>query len=385
MLRKAVIVLGMHRSGTSLTAGILNKLGFDLGRAIMGANWANSSGFFENFRILEFNENLFQKLQVNWHNTLGIVDNWWTDENIQVEKKTLKDLIISDYIIDGSLLFKDPRICVLLPIYLEVLKELEINIFFILTFRNPKEVAESLLTRDSFGLVKSHQLWMDHMLKAEMYSRGYPRLFIEYNSILNDPSFIIHQIFKKFSFKLSLSFEKKKEIFQFVEPTMNHFKSALIKTNDYPLDSYQLYQLFKKLEHRDAFLSEQNDFDELFKNFYSSFARKLIPKVTVITVTKSFSKDLERTIRSVTSQDYPDLEYILVSCNSDNETKAIIEKNRYLLSQLIVESEVDDNKLRSKIMVISAGKLVIFMSPGTTFAYSNSINTMIKHISVSEI
>nr|MEC4580875.1 hypothetical protein [Candidatus Parabeggiatoa sp.] len=55
---QALIVLGMHRSGTSALTGVLSWLGVDLGLQLLPQHATNERGFWENFQVVEGNENV---------------------------------------------------------------------------------------------------------------------------------------------------------------------------------------------------------------------------------------------------------------------------------------------------------------------------------------
>lgn len=61
-MQKCLIVLGMHRSGTSAIAGFLNKLGITLGSNLMMPTEYNEKGYFENWYIFRANVNIMQTL-----------------------------------------------------------------------------------------------------------------------------------------------------------------------------------------------------------------------------------------------------------------------------------------------------------------------------------
>jgi hypothetical protein len=62
-----VLVLGCHRSGTSVTANVLQILGCNLGDELLGAHPdSNPLGHFENLAALGFIENLLEQLGTDW-------------------------------------------------------------------------------------------------------------------------------------------------------------------------------------------------------------------------------------------------------------------------------------------------------------------------------
>jgi len=62
---------------------------------------------------------------------------------------------------------KDPRICRLVPLWTSVLERIGVEAVFLIAFRNPIEVAESLKVRDGFHPAKSLLMWLRHVIDAE--------------------------------------------------------------------------------------------------------------------------------------------------------------------------------------------------------------------------
>mgnify|MGYP006290474083 CR=1 FL=1 len=58
---KEVIILGLGRTGTSMVAGILEKLGIDMGTNYKKKNDSNPLGYFENVEFLEINKQILKK------------------------------------------------------------------------------------------------------------------------------------------------------------------------------------------------------------------------------------------------------------------------------------------------------------------------------------
>ena len=72
-----VIVLGMHRSGTSALTGLLHRLGFCLGDRLLEASTANEKGYFESVDILLKNEVIFSLLNSHWYEPSPLPEQWW--------------------------------------------------------------------------------------------------------------------------------------------------------------------------------------------------------------------------------------------------------------------------------------------------------------------
>jgi len=122
MMQKCILVLGMHRSGTSALSGLLNIMGVYQGLDLLPPSNANRKGFFENKHILDFNEKVFYE-----HNSSSD-DIFFSDKHLMIDKyaKELKSLIAEAFGDVRCFSIKDPRICLLFPIYEKALTDMGI-------------------------------------------------------------------------------------------------------------------------------------------------------------------------------------------------------------------------------------------------------------------
>jgi|GEM_PF-569222 len=147
---KTVVLLGMHRSGTSVTMSILEELGVHIGDNILGKNDSNPLGHFEDLDFINLNDKILKAAKGDWDNPPSL-------ENIlQVEEffgEEIKSLIRSKNlnVVWG---WKDPRTCLTLPLYLKHLKNYKI----IVIERDNQEIANSLSKRNGFSLEFSIEL-----------------------------------------------------------------------------------------------------------------------------------------------------------------------------------------------------------------------------------
>lgn len=271
-MREAIVVIGMHRSGTSMVAGILKRLGLDIGKSKMQPDYANITGYFENSLIAIFNDRLLDLLYSKWHDTLFLPENWWLEKKIKQEHGCLIELIREEYNDSSLLLFKDPRISILLPFYQDVFKTIGIKPNFIINFREPYEVAASLNKRNNLSLARGLLLWIDYILKAELYSRNQSRIFIHYNQILNDPIRYIKEILHQFNLEHILLPEYESNILEFVAKDQKHHSSQkLNNTYKIPDEINRLYNVLVSINGRDTDASIVNKIDQINARFYSKF------------------------------------------------------------------------------------------------------------------
>ena len=177
-----VLVLGMHRSGTSALAGVLGLLGLQLGRDLLPAAPNNQKGHFESRSVVRYHDDLLRRLESAWDDFMRI--DFGNDLSRQVE--ILANLLSKEFPGQRSVALKDPRMCRLAPLAIEAMKVAGRQPVAILAWRHPLEVADSLANRDGFATSKSLLLWLRHVLSAESATREIPRVFINYDDLLDD-------------------------------------------------------------------------------------------------------------------------------------------------------------------------------------------------------
>jgi len=281
-LKIAYLVLGMHRSGTSALGGVLNLMGLEFGSDLMGATKGNPKGHFENMFVYRLNEKILKENDFTW-------DSYYFDFNkISLSKKKqyieeAKKIIGSEFIDADKFVIKDPRICLLFPIWEEACLELSIEIKIILPYRNPLEVAHSLKSRNSFSLEKGYLLWLVHFLWAETHSRAYERMFVSFEELLLESKLTLERL-KKF-IDIDLTQLELDEINNFLDVDIKHNNISL---EEFPKDSSRLLQemieILKTKEFDnsgkfDTILNEFNHLVNLFVDKKMSNIIHLFPKL----------------------------------------------------------------------------------------------------------
>lgn len=186
--RKALIVAGMHRSGTSATAGALGLLGATLPKDLLAPMpGVNDVGFFEPSRIVVVHEEMLASAGSSWHDVSPLPETWFRSPAARAFAQRLKATYLEEYGDAPLTVLKDPRVCRFLPLWQEILASLGVTPVIVIPFRHPVEVAASLTHRDGFASRKSQILWLEHLLLAEYSSRGFSRAFVSYEELLADP------------------------------------------------------------------------------------------------------------------------------------------------------------------------------------------------------
>lgn len=183
---KAILVLGMHRSGTSALTGILHILGVALGADLMPPDEDNLHGYWEDAVLVEMNERILDLLNARWDDLLLGNGAWWERPELGPVKQLIRERLERGFSSASLWAFKDPRMCRLLPAWREVFEPLSLQPLCIHMLRHPVEVARSLERRDGLSRVQAVWLWLLHVLEAERHSRGMPRVFVTYADLLAD-------------------------------------------------------------------------------------------------------------------------------------------------------------------------------------------------------
>lgn len=185
--RQAILVLGMHRSGTSALTRVLNLLGAELGSRLMPAvSGNNENGFWENQDAVDIHETLLTDLGRNWHDIREMPAGWTSSEAAARARAAIRRLISSDFAAAPLWALKDPRLCRLMPLWLDVLAEFGIGARFVFVLRSPDEVAASLQARDGWSHAMSRLLWLQHMREAEEATRGHSRCVVHFDELIED-------------------------------------------------------------------------------------------------------------------------------------------------------------------------------------------------------
>ena len=185
--RTVVLILGMHRSGTSALARVTSLLGAGLPDNMMPPVLDNNeTGFWESRDIADFNDELLASAGSRWDDWRPFNPHWRRSALAPVYAERAGALIEQVFAAQPLIVLKDPRLCRLLPFWLAVFARLGATVKPILPVRNPLEVAASLRRRDGFAPPKGHLLWLRHVLDAEAATRALPRVFVAYDALLSD-------------------------------------------------------------------------------------------------------------------------------------------------------------------------------------------------------
>ena len=184
---KLIVVLGMHRSGTSATTRGLEVMGVNLGDYLYPAAIDNPTGFWEDTDFLEINEELLAQLG-SASDRLGLI-NWKVPNTSPYRSLRRKAERLVRTKSDENVLwgFKDPRTARLLPFWQSVFERVNCEVHYLVVTRNPLSIAESLNRRNDVEAEKSYYLWLEHVIPAVLETKGAKRLVVDFDRLIEDP------------------------------------------------------------------------------------------------------------------------------------------------------------------------------------------------------
>ncbi|MDP1723447.1 MAG: rhamnan synthesis F family protein [Alphaproteobacteria bacterium] len=365
--KRIIVVLGMHRSGTSALTRGLKVLGVDLGDNFWPATSDNEKGFWEVPDIVLFNESLLKKLNLtknsnHYSSNIGFEGmkirpiNRSTFENKEFNSYLRSDVFLSERQIAIDILkdklkddvvfgFKDPRVSILLPFWQSVFEELNLDDSYIISVRNPLNIAESLLKRNNIPIDVSMLLWYKHILSSIVYTQDKKNVFVHYDDLLEDPK---HQLDRISQFLLLPIPESSLDE---LEEYSHNFLTSSLRNHEYSADDLKnninvpklmtdLYLLLDNLS-KDVLTTHCDAFKEQWK-IVEGCNSEYMPLLTII-------DRLEK--------DQYDLIHEKVSLGEERDI-LIQEKDKFIQERSILTQERDMLTQERDILAKERGSLI---------------------------
>jgi hypothetical protein len=182
--RQAILILGMHRSGTSALAGVVTSLGAAGPKTLLETNIYNPRGFWESAPLVRAHDDLLASAGSSWDDWRRFNSQWLHSNEAKRDHRKIEQILLEEFGAEPLFVIKDPRTCRFVPFISSVLKEMNVRSVALLPLRNPLEVAYSLKRRDGLSIPRGLLLWLRHVLDAERDTRGMPRCFLNFEDLL---------------------------------------------------------------------------------------------------------------------------------------------------------------------------------------------------------
>jgi hypothetical protein len=244
-----LLVLGMHRSGTSVTTRLLECLDAVNSTSLMPQHSDNPKGFFEDYDIYRFHESkLLPSLKTKWHG-VGPID--WTQlpahDRSKLELEAL-EILRSNYSLSNRLsVLKEPRIGVLLPFWLPLLKRAGYKVSIVCAVRDPLSVARSLGKRDKMSTSHSGALYLSYWLSILTHIQDQQVAFVQFDDIFENPNESLNKVVSKLAILPPDDYEERLHAFSssFIDSSLRHSHSHskdLLLEPDLPQLTIELYE-----------------------------------------------------------------------------------------------------------------------------------------------
>jgi hypothetical protein len=233
-IRPGVVVLGMHRSGTSIVGGLLNQMGLNVGGPLIQAAEDNAKGFFERIDVVLQNDYLMKKQTVHYawnthkydahlglkHALEGEATSWFSEGR--------RGLAFLNDEKNHPWMLKDPRLCITLRTWLGLLNFVPAVLF---TYRHPLDVALSLHKREfeQYRIARGLKMWYVYNMRGILNSNDLCRVVASHKKVMSDPRNELDRIFDQLTecgvpvpHRLQTS-----QITDFIDPKLQHGRNTL--------------------------------------------------------------------------------------------------------------------------------------------------------------
>ena len=252
-----VFLLGMHRSGTSAVARVLNLMGcyFGIEDAGIPANAENPKGFWERRDVRQLNDSILRNVQCDWDRVAAFDPSAIGDGERAIYRDVIADVVLN---LDAHRpwFIKEPRCCLTFDLWRECL-EVPVSI---LVIRNPLDVTRSLERRNGIPPEVGFALWEAYNVAALNASRGVPRAVISYEKLMAEPTLVVRRVRDLLGGEGYLLREPEAaELSAFLDADLRHFNSGRTGRKGrkaVPAAQAALYDLLRAAEDGENALSD---------------------------------------------------------------------------------------------------------------------------------
>lgn len=258
------LVLGMHRSGTSALTGLLDKFGAVVPLAkdtIVSTD--NPKGHWEHRGINKINDQILRHFGQTW-------TTWQPLDLAQIPRhltNALEDLI-SALIAETEerpVVFKDPRICILLPVWLQVLEKLDVEIKLFLCVRHPDAVAVSLQKRNQLCIERGLLLWLHYNLQSFRNIGNKPILKLMFPDWLEEPKALYQSSSEIFALNWPESWDDcGQRAMSFVDRDLVHHQNSVEPNHPLMAQCLALFNLIGEMSDSGPYRDELDDIETFY-------------------------------------------------------------------------------------------------------------------------
>lgn len=200
--RKIAIVLGMHRSGTSVLSHVMHLLGCDMADERDTASPKNPYGFWERPDLVAIHDEILAVIGRSVgsaEHILPFPTGWWRRKDIQTLKRQLTDAVDAHVRSSSDLWgFKDPRTSRMLPLWREITRALDLEPIYVHAIRSPLSAARSMSLKNPkarpLSVAQSELMWLAYNYDIVRHAPNEAMLCVDYDEWFIDPEAVARKI-----------------------------------------------------------------------------------------------------------------------------------------------------------------------------------------------
>lgn len=356
--KKVILVMGMHRSGTSAFTGCMNAIGLNLGKTLMPGTKYNSKGHFENMAVFELNEWLLRVLESKWDETSPTVNNNLSLKDQAYFENRVDEIIKSEFENDELLVVKDPRFSLIGENWVSYLDKIGYKCYSVLMKRHPGAVLHSLQKRDGFSYEKSGAIYMNYLLSAlKLMPQFEKSKIVDFFELRENCSKVFGDLFREFE----LPEREYSEACKFIDSKLVHTKVEEFTADHVPVLIHDFYKdlsvkktedvfkihlaRFKKIHKNTSFL------DQSFKELQNELLNSKVELGNLLALKSEFSNKLEESVKLVAEKKY-EISELKMSLSAQLERAEIAERR-------LCQSETNIEVLKNDIIQLEHDKIKI--------------------------
>ena len=253
----------------------------------------------------------------------SLPDGWQYSEAADKAKRRIQSLILNCINENNTFIITAQSICRIMPIWIDMLRQTNIEPMFIHYLRHPWEISQSLSENENMDLDKAHLLWLAHTLDSVKICNRWPHVIITFDQFLSDPVRSIQRI----NSQLNISYSKElkeiySELIQFVQPELNKYKA-----DELPNKEKVRFEVFRNFYSKILNFRRKPSFGYAQNNLLLKMGNELkyteLKKNTILPILQfnDFNDDILNTM------------YRVIGHYENNERKSQIGINRFTVKE----------------------------------------------------
>ncbi|MDK9775105.1 MULTISPECIES: glycosyltransferase [unclassified Vibrio] len=277
--KSVVIVLGMHRSGTSALTKALQVIGVSLSENLMPEGEFNPKGHWEDIDVVSINDKLLAHYGNVWFSATQPEINL-DDQYVQLllgEAVNMVQQRVEEFNLWG---FKDPRTSRLLMFWQEVFKRAGVQAKYVYALRNPLDIARSLARRDGINHRQGYLLWLWHTLPNLNLLQSENVSWVGFNELLSQPRTVIAKLQQQLELDSVSTENVDKFCDSYIDPSLSHSNaqlSDLYQDTEHFEPVLSLYEAMEKFSQGSLTLEQwlnEEQADNAHRDFQSAFSEQ---------------------------------------------------------------------------------------------------------------